>query len=570
MGRSDFRLNSAVDPSFSQATRAASLAAMAEGPLDLLVVGGGITGAGIARDAAMRGIRTALVERSDFAGGTSSRSSRLIHGGLRYLELGDFKLVFEASRERRILLDIAPHVVWPRSFLFPVHRGSRVPRWKLAAGLWLYDLLALFRNVKRHQGLSKRALLRAEPALRARGLLGGARYYDAQCNDARLTLATVRSAHQHGALVANYASVEQFEMADGRVRGAQVLDHLTGERRTLRALVVANATGPWSDGLRDDGAQLLRPTKGVHAVVPRARIGNHEAITMTSPIDGRVMFVLPWGELTYIGTTDTDYSGPIDDLRATGADVIYLLRSANAMFPDARLHPDDVIATWSGLRPLLRPPGDGVAPGKVSREHLIVEHAGLLSIVGGKLTTYRAMAAQMVDRVVQRLHALDGRPRPRRAPTDREPLPGGEARDLDVLKTEIEREGFSSAAAEYLVHSVGTEGPAVVRLAQADPRLAEPIVPGHPALRAALVHAARREMAVTLSDLLLRRTHVFFEVRGHAVAEAPGLVELMTEELGWDPARQARELAAYLREVERHEAFRSELGPSDQDALTPP
>ena len=201
---------------------------MAEEPVDLLVIGGGVTGAGIARDAAMRGIRTALIDKGDFGSGTSSRSSRLVHGGLRYLEHGHFRLVFESSRERRVLRKIAPHLVWPRSFLFPVYPGGRVSRWKLEAGLWLYDLLALFRNVRRHRMLSKRAMLRAEPGLRSRGLTGGARYFDAQCDDARLALANARDAHRHGASVANYAAVERLEIADGRVRGAHVTDLVTG------------------------------------------------------------------------------------------------------------------------------------------------------------------------------------------------------------------------------------------------------------------------------------------------------------------------------------------------------
>lgn len=534
---------------------------MAADPVDLLVLGGGVTGAGIARDAAMRGLRTALVEKGDFGSGTSGRSSRLIHGGLRYLELGDWHLVLEASRERRTLLSIAPHLVWPRSFLFPTYAGGRVPLWKLAAGLWVYDLLALFRNVRLHRVLSKRALLRAEPALRAQGLRGGARYYDALCDDTRLTLANVRSAHDHGALVANYCLAERLAVADGLVRGAHVRDQITNQQLSIRALVVVNATGPWSDEVRggSDLPPLLRRTKGAHVAVPRNRLGNHEAITMVSPIDGRVMFIVPWGNVSYIGTTDTDTSETPDTVRASAEDVVYLLRSANAYFPGARLQPDDVLSTWAGLRPLLRA-SDTDSPSAVSREHRIVDSAsGLVSIVGGKLTTYRAMAAQVVDHVARRLHRLDGRPMARRAATHLEPLPGGAARDVAGVATEIEREGFARGLAEHLVRLFGSEAPAIVRLAQADPALKRPIVPGHPAIRAELVHAIRREMAVTLSDLLVRRTHVFYETQGHAVAEAADLVELAAAHLHWDPQRQATELTAYLQEVERSIAFRAEL-----------
>ena len=557
--RSGRLVNSRVDASFSAATRAAHLSAMAAAPLDLLVVGGGITGAGIARDAAMRGLRVALVERADFAAGTSSRSSRLVHGGLRYLEHGALHLVFEASRERRILLRTAPHLVRPRSFLFPLFAGGRVPRWQLAAGLWLYDGLSLFRNVRRHQWLSKRGLLRAEPGLRASDLEGGARYWDAQCDDARLTLANVRDAHHHGALVANYAAVEAFDAADGRVRGARVRDLTTGDRLTVRALVTVNATGPWSDAVRGDGRALLRLTKGAHVAVPRARVGHREAITLLSPLDGRVMFILPWGDLTYVGTTDTDQDGPPDDVRVSGADVRYLLRSANAVFPDARLTPDDVITTWAGLRPLLRP-AQARRPTAVSREHRIVEGPGIISVMGGKLTTYRAMAAEVTDRAVARLHEFDGRTPPPRARTDREPLPGGETRDLELVAAEAVREGVTADLARHLADTYGTEAPAVARLARSDPRLAAPVTPGHPAVRAQLVHALRREMALTLADLLIRRTHVFHEVRGHALAEAGGLVDVVADEAGWDAGRKARELTEYLAEVERTEAFRTEIG----------
>ncbi len=537
---------------------------MSADPVDLLVVGGGLTGAGIARDAAMRGIRTALVDKGDFGSGTSGRSSRLVHGGLRYLELGDWRLVLEASRERRILLSIAPHLVWPRSFLFPIHAGGRVPLWKLAAGLWLYDLLALFRNVRRHRLLSKRALTRAEPGLRSHDLRGGARYFDAQCDDARLALANVRSAHRHGALVANYCAVERFALADGRVRGAHVVDRFTGSTATVRALVVVNATGPWSDELRgaDEFPPLLRRTKGAHVAVPRARLGNREAITMLSPIDGRVMFIVPWGALSYIGTTDTDTPEGPDNLRASAADVVYLLRSANAYYPEARLQPDDVVSTWAGLRPLLQAEGSR-SPSAVSREHRIVEgRSGLISIVGGKLTTYRVMGAQVVDRVAERLRSLDGRSVAPRAPTEHEPLPGGEARDLAGVVQEIERDGFSTIVAEHLVRLFGAEAVAVSRLARSDESLGRPIVPGQAGMRAELVHAIRREMAMTLCDLLIRRTHLFYEAAGHALAEAPEIVELAARELGWDPARQASELAAYLQEVERSIAFRAELARS--------
>lgn len=528
--------------------------------VDLLVIGGGITGCGIARDAAMRGLRTALIEKGDFGSGTSSRSSRLIHGGLRYLETGQWRLVLQASHERRILLRIAPHLVRPRSFVFPVYADGRVPRWKLAAGLWLYDLLALFGNVQPHRRLSKQEVLDAEPGLRPQGLKGGARYFDAQCDDARLVLANARSAHYHGALVANYVEAAEFLTASGKICGVRAVDRVTPREFTIRALVVVNATGPWSDRLAPAAREpLLRPTKGAHVIVKRDRLGNREGVVITSPIDGRVMFILPWGELSYIGTTDTDCPESPDQVRATAADVVYLLRSANAYYPAARLSAKDVLSTWAGLRPLLRS-GSERHPSQVSREHQVVEHPdGLITVAGGKLTTYRLMAAEAVDLVVRRLRQRDGRALPKKAPTHREPLPGGEARDLGVIAREIEDQGFPPRVAAHLVAQYGTEAMAVVRLARSDKTLNRPIAEGHPAILAELIHGIQREMALTLCDLLIRRTHVFYETEDQAVSAAPALVDLVAGELGWDAHRKAAELAAYLQEAERALAFREEM-----------
>jgi glycerol-3-phosphate dehydrogenase len=548
-----------MDAPFSHSTRIATLKALAADPVDLLIIGGGVTGAGIARDAAMRRIRTALVDTADFGAGTSSRSSRLVHGGLRYLEHGHLRLVFEACRERRILLRIAPHLVWPRSFLFPIHEGSRLPQWKLEAGLWLYDLLSLFRNVRIHRMLSKRALLKAEPGIRSSGLKGGARYYDAQCDDARLALANVRAAHRHGALVANYARVDHIDSAGGKVGGARITDLVTGESLHVRAAIVVNATGPWSDELRDAEARpLLHRTKGTHVVVSRQRLGNHEAVTFTSPIDGRVMFVVPWGTLTYIGTTETELDAAPESVQATYEDVVYVLRSVNALFPEARLNPADVLATWAGVRPLVRQ-AESEDPTGVSREHLIFQSEnGLVSVVGGKLTTYRSMAAEVVNRVIRLLQERDGRLAPPRASTDREPLPGGEVRDLNVLIESLCVEGFDRTVATHLVHTFGGEAAAVARLAQSDPGLAEPVIEGHTTIWAELLHAMRREMALTLTDLLIRRTHLFYVAPGQVLDAIDRIAQFAAGEMGWDGERRDAEITAYRQEVSRSLAFREE------------
>src|SRR5882762_4298432 len=521
---------------------------MAVEPVDVLVIGAGITGAGIARDAALRGFRVALVEKGDFGSGTSSHSSRLIHGGIRYLEQRDFHLVFEASRERRVLLRIAPHLVRPLPFLFPVYRGARIPAWKLRAGMWLYDALAAFRNVKTHRWLSPKQVRRAEPALKDRGLTGAALYWDAQTDDARLVLATMRSAARAGALVANYAEVTSLLKPDGRVRGAVVRDVLSGETRTVRALIVVNAGGPWVDALRrmDDPAAppLLRPTKGAHVAVPRRRIGNERAITLFSAIDGRVMFVLPWGELSYIVTTD---------------DVTYLLRSANAAFPDAHLAANDVVSVWVGLRPLLGQ-DPAAAPSQVSREHRVVESAqGMITIAGGKLTTYRVMARDVADRVAARLHELDGRPTAPRPPTDRLPLPGGEAAELDVLVEGARARGVPEATARHLVASYGSETPAILNLVDRDRALGNPIVPGRPEIWAQVAHAVEREMALRIQDVLVRRLHLFYEYAEQATALVTPVAQRMKKLLGWDEVREAEELVDYFRLVESARMFRTEL-----------
>jgi glycerol-3-phosphate dehydrogenase len=522
---------------------------LAAEPADLLVIGGGITGAGVARDAAMRGLRTVLVEQHDLGSGTSSRSSRLVHGGLRYLETGGVRLVLEANAERRTLLRIAPHLVWPLPFVFPVHRGDRVTLWRLAAGMLLYDLLALFRNVKAHRMLGKRALLEVEPMLRERGLLGGARFYDAQCDDARLVLATARSAIHHGALVASYTAVLSLERTAGRVVGALVEDRLTGRRAALRASVVVNAGGPWADRIRileDAGAApLLQPTKGIHVLVERSRIGHRAGIIFPSPIDGRILFILPWGDLSYIGTTDTDSAEPPDQLGITADDMVYLLRSANACFPHARLGIEDVRGAWAGLRPLLAA-RDGRAASSRSRDHAIVQGSGgMITVVGGKLTTYRAMAAEVVDRAVRELRLREGRPRPSDARTDEEPLPGGEAADLTTFRERGLEIGVVPESVEHLLRHYGTEAAGIFNLGGGDRRLLRRLLPPHPAIEAEVLHAVRRELAQTVEDVLVRRLHLYYEHPEHGIPAARRVAELMAREHAWDDARIEAEARRY-------------------------
>jgi glycerol-3-phosphate dehydrogenase len=414
-----------------------------------------------------------------------------------------------------------------------------------------------------HRWLGRKRVARLEPRLRIKGLQGAALYYDAQTDDVRLVLATMRSAAQAGALVANYADATSFLKSDGRVRGAAVRDTLSGRTYSVRALVVVNATGPWVDAVRRrdnaDAPPLLRLTKGAHVAVPRARIGHTHAVTLTSPIDGRVMFVLPWGDLSYIGTTDTDEAVSPEDVRATGSDVVYLLRSINAMFPDARLTPRDVISTWAGLRPLLAPVRARSAS-DVSREHRIVEDSsGIITIAGGKLTTYRRMARDTVDRVAKQLRRLDGRPLPPRAATDRLPLPGGESADLEVLAEALRARGVTDAQIQHLIRHYGSESAAVMNLVDRDRALGEPIIAGRPEVWAEVVHAVEREMAARLTDVLIRRLHLFYEDPAHGSTVSPAVAARLAELLGWDDVRRDEEVADYTVEVKRARAFLREV-----------
>ena len=516
--------------------------------LDLLVIGGGITGAGIAREAAIRGLSVA-VDRGDFGSGTSSRSSRLIHGGLRYLEHRQWSLVRESLAERSVLLRIAPHLVRPLSFLFPIFATDRLSRWKLDLGLTLYDVLALRGNVRRHRALSKRAVLEEEPLLRERGLKGGSLYWDAQCDDARLTLATLRSAAAHGALVSNYLCVTALELDPDRVTGVMVEDRLTGVQGTVHARVVVNAAGPWADQIRrlEDPAAptLLAPTRGAHVMVPKSRLGHQHAITFLSPIDGRVMFVLPWGNRSYIGTTDTDSGDSPDHVAATEADMLYLLRSANAIFPNARLALEDVSMSWAGLRPLLRDP-KAAGPGARSREHSVTTGPrGLITVAGGKLTTFRRMALDAVNQVQIAMGVRPIDHDPSKTRTAQEPLPGGDAYRVETLFARGSGRGLAERTVAHLVGQYGSEVPTLYDFIAEWPELREPVHPQHGAIGAQVVHAVRGEYARRIDDVMIRRLSLGSETPDAGLAAVETVSRLMGRELGWDDSRRREEVDRY-------------------------
>ena len=508
--------------------RAAALERLAGETFDVLVVGGGITGAGVALDAASRGLRTALVERDDFGSGTSSQSSKLVHGGLRYLSQGDYRLVAQALAERQRLLRNAPHLVRPLPFLVPAY-GSRARMRAVSSALWLYDLAGGFRIGTLHRRLSAREALDRAPALRADGLVGAHLYMDAQADDARLTLAVARTAVlDHGAVAANHAAVTGLHSGgDGRVAGATV--EADGRAFGVRATVVVSAAGVWADELRGDGVRSIRPAKGVHITLPAELIPTKVALVLTVASDGRSVFVVPWpgADRVYVGTTDNDYDGPLDRPACTADDVAYLLDALNAALSTA-VGPADVVGSWAGLRPLLA----GTASQRsadLSRRHRVDRStSGVVTVSGGKLTTYRAMAEDTVDAVQD---ALGGRRAKCRTATL--PLHGAG------------NGNGAGGGGDHLTGRHGTDARVVAAIVAAQPSLAEALVPALPYVRAEAVYAARCEMARSVGDVLARRTRSLILDRDASVAAAPGVAELIAPELGWTADDAAADVARY-------------------------
>ncbi|MEM6955821.1 MAG: glycerol-3-phosphate dehydrogenase [Myxococcota bacterium] len=534
--------------------------------VDVLVVGGGITGAGIARDAVRRGYSVALVEMNDLAYGTSSRSSKLVHGGLRYLEHYEFSMVFESVSERRILMDLAPHLVNPLGFLFPVYEGAKQPRWLINAGMWLYDGLSLFRSPKIHKNLGPAAVAEAEPGLRRDELTGAPLYYDCSTDDARLTLETALDAAANGATIATGAKVERFLLDErGRVCGAEVQDMLSdGGEKQIRAGVVINATGPWTDAVRRlspvPGQQVrnvLRPTKGIHIVVEQDKLPVRHAVVCRHPDDGRVLFALPWGDRTYVGTTDTDYEGDPADVAATGADVEYLCEVSNHYFPDHPIFPEDVISTWAGLRPLVAPQKAGVDESAVSREHeILVGRNGLVTIAGGKLTTYRRMAAEVVDQAAKLLRLSGQRKKTTPSRTEHDPLPGGqgwpEDDDHDRVAGQVREasgDRLSPAVSRHLADTYGMRSLPIAQRVADDAELATPLVEGRPEILAQVDWAVDEELAATVSDVMVRRTQLFYRDHDQGLGAAARVASRMAAKLGWSEAQEAASVAAYEAEV---------------------
>lgn len=534
---------------------------------DVIVIGGGITGAGIALDAASRGLRVALIEKSDFASGTSSRSTKLIHGGLRYLAQFRFRLTREALSERGVLQRLAPHLVEPIPFLFPIY-NSRIEVFRVNTGLWLYDLMAGLRKTKVHRKLSRAETLARAPYLKPEGLRAGFLYYDAQTDDSRLVVDVLKSAVEFGAVVANYVAAESLRFDGAHAVGVMARDVLGDESFEIRGHKVVLATGVWLDETFGEVAarhRRVRPAKGVHLIIPRNRLQTETAVAFPTP-DGRLMFVIPWQGATLIGTTDTDYRGPLDEPRADRSDLDYLLAVINAAFPGARLTFDDVISVQAGLRPLIDE-GDG-STASLSREDRVFENPdGTIGIAGGKLTTYRRMGRKVVDLVVRRLRE-EGRlgkklgsvtgslplggfpPRPRRRFGRLRRL-GRFVRRRRASAPAGETTGVTPETARRFWNIYGANWKVVTDLIDENPSLGEAVIAGLDVVEAEVVFAVRHEMARTLIDVLARRTHLALLDRDQARAVAPRVAAIIGAELGWDAAERQRQVERYAHQVEQ-------------------
>jgi glycerol-3-phosphate dehydrogenase len=520
-----------------------------EGTRDLLVIGGGIVGAGVAREAARRGLETGLLERGDFASGTSGKTSRLIHGGLRYLQDYRVRLVRQALRERDRLLENAPALVHPLPFVIPAYSGRRPRAVALRFGLFLYDLLST-RKLPRRVWLRPQAVVEREPGIGGENLAGAGVYYDAWTDDARFVLAVVQDAGRAGAAVANYVEVTSLIRDGERVAGMRIVDRMGGGVAELRAKIVVNATGVRLDSLRGPRPfPTIRPTKGVHIFLPRAKVGNRHALALTTKRDGRLVFVLPWGDLTLVGTTDTDFHGDPDHVIPDGRDVSYLLEATNEAFPGVKVGPDDVVSAYAGLRPLVRRGTDGPSESEISREHeIFLDSDGLISVAGGKFTTHRAMAEEVVDLVETRLA--------RRSNSQTQNAPLGHP--IEPLE-EFLALGIEEASA---LHLQGRYSAAQVRQGLDAPLAPNRIMDGRPNLWAEVDLAVREEMALTLSDVLVRRLGLFYEAADQAIAVAPDVAVRMAGLLGWDSSRTSEEVATYRALVSSHRAFREDMPPS--------
>jgi glycerol-3-phosphate dehydrogenase len=537
-----------------------NMAAFGETTFDLAVIGGGINGAATAREAALRGMKVALVDAHDFAGATSSRSSKLIHGGLRYLDQLEFRLVHEARRERRLLRQLAPHLARPVPFLLPIYHGDPYSPLKIRLGLSLYDLLGNLGTADRHQTLSTNEILRRLPALQTDGLRAGALYYDSQTDDARLTLENILDAAAHGAVVANYAEIRGFNLntrkANGRpvVASAELQDRRTGKRYEVSSRFWVNATGPWVDPVRGllpgyDGSKTVRLTKGTHIVIPPVA-GDFAMFAAILP-GKRIFVMIPWHGQALLGTTDTDYEADPGQVQPDHEDVEYLLRAVNRVLRKP-LQTSDVIGSFAGLRALAHQPG--ASPSENTREYRFHQDPwadNLVTICGGKLTTARSLGEKLVDQIVS---SLPGRSPAQWAehPTRKAPLPGGHTDDFDAYSKDAAADAVRlfdvpQAAAERIVRTYGTRWQQVLAPIRSDRKLAGPLPGSSECLGAEVVFAIENEMALEIEDFLLRRSGLNWYAACALREAVPRVAEIFADRLGWDTARRESSISNFQK-----------------------
>ncbi len=525
---------------------------------DVVVIGGGITGVGCALDAASRGLRVALIERDDFASGTSSKSSKLVHGGIRYLQQGDIRLVYEALAERQILRRNAPHLVKVLPFLIPIFSTKGVVNRKLAramgTAMWMYDLTGGLRIGKMHKRVSKKQALEWFPTLPADKLMPSYLYYDAEADDARLVVTVARTAAlRFDATLVNRTEVVDLQKdSNGNVNGVTV--KADGRTFTVSTKAVVNAAGVWSDDVRAldeaEHPRSIRPAKGVHITVPWSKVRNTVAAVIPVPGDKRSVFVVPWGQFTFVGTTDTDYTGPIDDPQCNENDVEYLLRALNGSITET-VTTDDILGTWAGLRPLVADPEASGRTADLSRRHKVRRSdSGVVTITGGKLTTYREMAADTIDEVLSEVLEADRITRfRRRSKTKHIKIHGANGYE-DLVDSADTISPLGGDQVRRLADRYGSDATTVLAIAESDQSLAEPLVPGLHYLRAEAIFAVRYEMATTLDDILSRRTRARLETRDASADAAAAVAALLAPELGWDEAEQARQVADYRARID--------------------
>jgi glycerol-3-phosphate dehydrogenase len=536
------------------------LAGLDGAALDAVVIGGGMAGAGVARDLALRGASVALFEKGDFASGTSSKSSKLIHGGLRYLELGDFKLVRESLREKKTLERLAPHLIRPLPFLVPIYRGAPRGLITVRIGMWLYDLLTPGKTTERYRVLRPVDALTMEPSVRAEDLRGAGYYFDdLLLYPERLCLENVLSAARHGARAFNYCEVEEFVHGRRGIEGVKVRDLLSGQVQLVRAATIVNCAGPWVDRVRamakvaDRSPRVVRTTKGIHCLLPRMT----DRAVYLSARDERMIFVIPWREFSLVGTTDTDFEGDPDRLWATREEVTYLLEEVAKVLPDKRATFDNVSYTYAGVRPLSFEPGASAS--KVSRDHKVIPEGPdgrFFSVTGTKLTCFRSLAEDVGNRVMRALDR-DQAPRSARLTLDGADEEVGkiEARVWMDVSEEMAATGLSRGTLRTLVETYGRAYPRVLELGRKLPDGFERLCPSNPEIVAQLHHALREELAVSLQDVLLRRTGIG-QSRCQGLDCAESIAARMAELGGWSRRRLDAELEAYSQHVERSRRFR--------------